>query len=232
MNFEPLYRVAVESMPAGQPVSFWKSQIPNIINGIAALGALGAAIFTLLTQRTMVRAMEKEEALKTPVMEVKTVTWHKYPGHRLDDFYLSQVQLDLHNSIGEQLKELKYAILALDKSFMVISQFDTGHKKAGSNIGNQFPVFCVIANTMPNYQGNMAYFAIYTEAIDHRHRGSGKQVMYYSAFSTANSTHEVVVGEVIQLESIAIRIEEAVQNYRINEELDRDRHLFRYFPWA
>jgi hypothetical protein len=69
MNLEPIYKVAVESLPTVQPVSFWKGQIPNVINGIAAIGALGAALASWRTLGLMRKDKEQERKNSVPVLQ-------------------------------------------------------------------------------------------------------------------------------------------------------------------
>ena len=232
MNMGPIYQVAVQSMPAVPFQNWFAANWSNLANTAAAIAAMLAAGAAWKTQKSLVEEKRKEEALKKPVIQASSFTIYKHPAEVLDKFYLSQIQVDLYNIINEPLIEFKYGVIALDQNFKVMSEYNTGTRKAKGIIGNIFPIFCAIGHVTPNSTNGMIYLAIHTEAIDHRKRKSDIEITYYSVFNFSSHPTEMAPGEIIQEPSVAGKIEAGIKEWKIKGGLPTNKAQVNIDPFS
>lgn len=232
MNIEPVYQVAVQSLPTTPHQGWFAANWSNLVNTAAAFGALLAAGAAWMTQKSLVKEQRREEALKKPVIQASSFTIHKYPAEVQDKYYLSQIQANLYNIINEPLTELKFGIIALDQNFKVMSEYNTGTRKAKGIIGNMFPVFCTIGHITNKSTNGMIYLAIHAEAIDHRSRKSDLEITYYAVFNFWQHPTEMTPGEIIQEPSVAEKIEAGVKEWKAKGGLPTNKDQVNIDPFS
>ena len=157
------------------PGSSWTWK--DTINFLAALGALGAALASLILVILTKRNMDREEENKRPVIGVKKMSAKR---SKVGEVITETIEIEFHNAMGVPIKEFACSAFITEPiSTKIINEYYPIDKSGEAYLGINFPIFLRIHYSKGDIRSPYASLALSITATDIRNRKNNLINSYY-----------------------------------------------------